>query len=56
MPRRTYNAGGIVLGVNADNANASWGTFYEGAVVAGFPADDTEHAVLQNVRAVGYGR
>jgi hypothetical protein len=56
MPKRTWNAGGVILGVSADNSNASWGTFYEGAIVAGFPADDTELAVLQNVKAIGYGR
>jgi len=56
MPKRTHNAGAVILGVNAANSNASWGTFYEGAIVAGFPADDTERAVLQNVKAVGYGR
>ena len=32
------------------------GTFYEGAIVAGFPADDTEVSVLRNIQAVGYGR
>ena len=56
MPRRTWNAGGVILGVSADNSNASWGTFYEGAIVAGFPDDGTEQAVLQNIKAVGYGR
>jgi non-reducing end alpha-L-arabinofuranosidase len=56
MPIRTHNAGGVILGVDAENSNASWGTFYEGAIVAGFPADDTENAVLHNVKAVGYGR
>ena len=56
MPMRTHNAGGVILGVDANNSNASWGTFYEGAIVAGFPADDTETAVLHNVKAVGYGR
>jgi len=28
----------------------------QSAIVAGFPADDTDHAVLQNIKAVGYGR
>jgi len=53
-PRPIYNGGAVVLGVSADNGNASFGTFYEGAIVAGFPADDTEAAVLRNVKAVGY--
>jgi hypothetical protein len=34
----------------------SWGTFYEGAIVAGFPAEDTDEAVLQNIKAVAYGQ
>jgi hypothetical protein len=56
LPRRIYTGGAVVLGVNAENSNDSWGTFYEGAIVAGFPADDTELAVLRNIQAVGYGR
>jgi hypothetical protein len=56
MPRLPYNAGGVILGVSADNSNASWGTFYEGAIIAGFPDDDTELAVLRNVKAAGYGK
>jgi len=54
MPKRNFNGGAVVLGVSADNGNASFGTFYEGAIVAGFPADDTEAAVLRNIKAVGY--
>ncbi|MES1187184.1 MAG: arabinofuranosidase catalytic domain-containing protein [Myxococcales bacterium] len=34
----------------------SSGTFYEGAIVADFPADVTELAVMRNVQAVGYGK
>ena len=56
MPKPIHNAGGIILGVNADNSNSSWGTFYEGAIVTGFPAGDTELAVLRNIQTVGYGR
>ena len=56
MPRPLYTGGAVVLGVNAYNSNESWGTFYEGAILAGFPADDTEMSVLQNIKAVGYGR
>ena len=55
-PRPLFYGGAVVLGIDAYNSNASWGTFYEGAIVAGFPADDTDHAVLQNIKAVGYGR
>jgi len=56
LPKRPYNAGGVVLGVSADNSNASWGTFYEGAIIAGYPDDKTELAVLENVKAAGYGK
>jgi hypothetical protein len=48
--------GAIVLGVGSDNSNSSWGTFYEGAIVAGYPAAATELAVMQNLKAVGYGQ
>ena len=39
---------------NVDNSNNSWGTFFEGAIVAGWPSDDTEQAIMQNLKAVGY--
>jgi hypothetical protein len=51
-----FMAGAAGEGVTAGgNNNNSWGTFYEGAIVAGFPADDTELAVVQNIKALGYG-
>jgi len=50
------HGGSVILGIDGSNSNTSWGTFYEGAIVAGFPADDTELSVLRNIRAVGYGR
>lgn len=54
---RNFGAqGSVVLGVGGDNSNNSWSTFYEGAIVAGFPTDETENAILQNLKAVGYGR
>lgn len=48
--------GAVVLGVGGDNSNNSHGTFYEGAIVQGFPSDATEDAVFQNVKALGYGK
>lgn len=48
--------GAIVIGVGGDNSNNSFGTFYEGAVYAGYPDDATELAVMQNIKAVGYGQ
>jgi hypothetical protein len=46
--------GGIVLGVGGDNSNNSQGTFYEGAIVAGFPTDDLETSIFKNIKDVGY--
>ncbi|MGW2716836.1 arabinofuranosidase catalytic domain-containing protein [Streptomyces sp. NPDC001492] len=52
--------GAIVLGSGGDcckpggGANLSAGTFYEGAVVAGYPSDATDNAVQANVTAAGY--
>jgi non-reducing end alpha-L-arabinofuranosidase len=56
LPKSMDNLGGIVLGVGGDNSNNSWGTFYEGAVVAGYPSAATDLAVMQNVKAVGYSK
>jgi len=53
--------GAIVLGSGGDcckpggGANLSAGTFYEGAMVSGYPTDATENAVHANVVAAGYG-
>jgi hypothetical protein len=52
--------GAIVLGSGGDcckpdgGANQSAGTFYEGAMVAGYPSDATENAVQTNIVAAGY--
>jgi len=56
MPKPISNVGAIVLGVGGDNSNNSWGTFFEGAIVAGFPTNETDVAVLNNVKAVGYSK
>jgi hypothetical protein len=51
--------GAIVLGSGGDccatNTNQSQGTFYEGAIVAGYPSDATDDAVQANIVAAGYG-
>jgi hypothetical protein len=53
--------GAIDLGTGGDcckpggGANLSAGTFYEGAMVSGFPSDATENAVQANIIAAGYG-
>jgi len=52
--------GAIVLGSGGDcckpggGANLSAGTFYEGAMVAGYPSDATDNAVQANITAAGY--
>ncbi|NUS83088.1 MAG: alpha-L-arabinofuranosidase [Streptomyces sp.] len=52
--------GAIVLGSGGDcckpggGANLSAGTFYEGAIVAGYPSDATDNAVQANIIAAGY--
>jgi hypothetical protein len=56
LPKQMNNEGAIVIGVGGDNSNNSWGTFYEGAVLAGFPSDAAELAVLQNIKAIRYGQ
>ena len=43
-------------GVGGDNSNSSFGTFYEGAIVAGYPTNDVELAIMNNVKAVGYSK
>jgi hypothetical protein len=52
--------GSIVLGSGGDccysNNNASYGTFYEGAIVAGYPSDATDAAIQANVVNAGYGK
>ncbi|MCO5997890.1 arabinofuranosidase catalytic domain-containing protein [Actinoallomurus rhizosphaericola] len=51
--------GAIILGSGGDccngNTNLSAGTFYEGAIVSGYPSDATENAVQANLVAAGYG-
>ncbi|MFC0438884.1 arabinofuranosidase catalytic domain-containing protein [Kutzneria buriramensis] len=52
--------GAIVLGSGGDcckpggGANLSAGTFYEGAMVSGYPSDATENAVQANIVAAGF--
>eukprot|EP01120_Amphizonella_sp_Union-15-10_P012108 TRINITY_DN532_c0_g1_i3.p1 TRINITY_DN532_c0_g1~~TRINITY_DN532_c0_g1_i3.p1 ORF type:complete len:331 (+),score=23.03 TRINITY_DN532_c0_g1_i3:37-1029(+) len=47
--------GGIILGTGGDDSSWSAGTFYEGAMVRGYPSDTTENAVHENIVAAGYG-
>ena len=52
--------GAVVLGAGGDccysNNTASSGTFYEGAIVAGYPSDATEDAIQANIVSAGYGK
>ncbi|MEU4586922.1 alpha-L-arabinofuranosidase B [Kitasatospora aureofaciens] len=54
-----HKQGAIILGSGGDccqtNHNASAGTFYEGAMVKGYPSDATDAAVQANIAAAGYG-
>jgi non-reducing end alpha-L-arabinofuranosidase len=50
--------GAIILGSGGDccatNTNLSLGTFYEGAIVSGYPSDATDNAVQASIVAAGY--
>jgi hypothetical protein len=46
--------GAIVLGNGGDNSNGSQGTFYEGVMTAGYPADATDQKVQANIAAAKY--
>ena len=54
--------GAIVLGSGGDcckpdgGANLSEGTFYEGAIVSGYPSDATDDLIQANIVAAGYGK
>jgi hypothetical protein len=52
--------GAIVLGSGGDcclkNTNLSEGTFYEGAIVTGYPDNATEDAIQLNIQKAGYGK
>ena len=52
--------GSIVLGSGGDccysNNTASQGTFYEGAIVSGYPSDATDTAIQANIVNAGYGK
>jgi hypothetical protein len=54
LPKQMENEGAVVIGVGGDNSNNSFGTFFEGAIVAGYPSNDIELAVMQNVQSAGY--
>jgi hypothetical protein len=52
--------GAVILGSGGDccatgGGNQSLGTFYEGAITAGYPSDATDDAVQANITAAQYG-
>ncbi len=49
-----HKRGAILLGTGGDNGNGSSGTFYEGVVTAGYPAEATTDAVQSNIVAARY--
>jgi hypothetical protein len=52
--RPMHQEGGIILGIGGDNSNRNMGTWFEGAMVSGYPTDAAEDAVQANVVAAGY--
>ncbi|MBR0896292.1 AbfB domain-containing protein [Bradyrhizobium tropiciagri] len=47
--------GAIILGIGGDNSHASAGSFFEGVMTSGFPADSADNAVQSDIVAAGYG-
>lgn len=47
-------SGAIILGIGGDNSDGSQGTFYEGAMTKGYPADEIEDSVQANIVAAKY--
>ena len=60
LPFTQAKEGAIILGSGGDccysNTTMSEGTFYEGAIVSGYPSDATDDAVQANVVSAGYGK
>jgi hypothetical protein len=50
-----HQEGAIILGMGGDNSHASAGSFFEGVMTAGFPADTADNAIQSDIVAVGYG-
>ena len=60
LPFKQAKEGAIILGSGGDccysNTTLSQGTFYEGAILAGYPLDETDDAVQANIVAAQYGK
>ena len=48
--------GAIILAIGGDSSPSGYGTFYEGAMTIGRPADTTENAVQKNISLVYSGK
>lgn len=44
------------MGIGGDNSHGAIGTFFEGALTAGYSTDATDTAVMANIVAAGYGK
>jgi len=49
-----HKKGAVLLGNGGDNGNGSAGTFYEGVMTTGYPAEATTDALQANILAAGY--
>jgi hypothetical protein len=49
-----HQEGAIVLGTGGDNSKSAVGSFFEGVMTAGYPADTADNAVQANIVSVGY--
>ncbi|KAI9920259.1 hypothetical protein PsorP6_015987 [Peronosclerospora sorghi] len=47
--------GAIVLGIGGDNSNEAVGSFFEGAIVTGNPADAVDDEIQMDILKAGYG-
>jgi non-reducing end alpha-L-arabinofuranosidase len=54
-PFPSKKQGAVELGTGGDGSSGGEGTFYEGAVTLGSPADSIDNAVQANIVAAGYG-
>ena len=46
----------IILGIGGDNSGGGVGSFYEGAITAGYSSDATDDLIQADIVAAGYGR
>lgn len=49
-----HKKGAIILGIGGDNSNRAIGTFYEGAMIAGYTSNSVDDALQANIVAARY--